>query len=661
MPGWVMLTGKPGPVGRLRAAVGSDRLRATVGSDWLIKVVRLTPAPVPWAQMLRGALAVCGPLAAGLTLDKPLLGTFAAMGGLLVTVVDRDGPYPVRIGRIAVCAVAGGAAGITVGHLIHGLGWVTVAVLVAVAGVSAVLGAVGSTASLVGLQLLIFTVLGTGPLGAVRPWWYPPALLMAGAAWATVLLIPGWLFFPHAALQRSVAAVYRALAGLLRAVGTEHFADARRGGTTALNAAYDQLLARRARSAGKDEHLVRLAALLNQAHPVAEAVITLAHEGHKPPAAAAETIDAIADSIRYRTAAPGLPPLTDATAGVRALRDAVAGVLELLAGKRSPPYQGRPAAPHRREWLDKVFGEIVGGRLTRQFAVRLMACVGVAAIISEALAIRRSYWVVLTVVIVLKPDFGSVFARALQRGIGTIIGAVAGALILAVVPYGPLLLVPCAVFAALLPFGRSRNYGLFSIFQTPLVVILIDLLTRTGWQLAVTRLTDTLLGCGIVLLIGYAPWPMSWQAHLPGQFSTAVEKVARYAQSALGDGSPASSRLRRQAYRALSDLRTEFQRTMAEPHAVSGRAALWWPAIIALEHLMDKVTATAVQAGQGAARPSQDGVRQVTDALDAIARAARSGARPPALPPPDEESLRPVADAVRGVQRALTGAPSLAR
>jgi hypothetical protein len=154
---------------------------------------------------------------------------------------------------------------------------------------------------------------------------------------------------------------------------------------------------------------------------------------------------------------------------------------------------------------------------------------------------------------------------------------------------------------------------------------------------------------------------VSWQAHLPGQFSTAVGNVARYAQSALGDGSPASSRLRRQASRALSDLRTEFQRTMAEPHAVSGRAALWWPAIIALEHLMDTVTATAVQAGQGAARSSQDGVRQVTNALDAIARTARSGTRPPALPPPDEEPLRPVADAVRGVQRALTGAPSLAR
>jgi hypothetical protein len=41
------------------------------------------------------------------------------------------------------------------------------------------------------------------------------------------------------------------------------------------------------------------------------------------------------------------------------------------------------------------------------------------------------------VAIVVKPDNGSVFARALQRGIGTIVGVVLGAIILAAVPYAP--------------------------------------------------------------------------------------------------------------------------------------------------------------------------------------------------------------------------------
>ena len=95
---------------------------------------------------------------------------------------------------------------------------------------------------------------------------------------------------------------------------------------------------------------------------------------------------------------------------------------------------------------------------------------------SEVLPLQRSYWVPLTVAIILKPDYGSVFARALQRGIGTVVGAVAGAVLLVLV-HGEWLLLPFAVLAALLPYGRSRNYGLLATFLTPLVVVLIDLLT----------------------------------------------------------------------------------------------------------------------------------------------------------------------------------------
>jgi uncharacterized membrane protein YccC len=148
-----------------------------------------------------------------------------------------------------------------------------------------------------------------------------------------------------------------------------------------------------------------------------------------------------------------------------------------------------------------------------------MACMGAAGVVSEVLPLQRSYWVALTVAIVFKPDYGSVFARALQRGIGTVVGAVAGAVLLALV-HGAWLLIPFAVLAALLPFGRSRNYGLLATFLTPLVVVLID----------------TLIGCAIVLLIGFAPWPMSWYSHLPRQYARAALDVCRYLEEALGPG-----------------------------------------------------------------------------------------------------------------------------
>jgi uncharacterized membrane protein YccC len=258
---------------------------------------------------------------------------------------------------------------------------------------------------------------------------------------------------------------------------------------------------------------------------------------------------------------------------------------------------------------------------------------------------------------VLKPDLGSVFARALQRGIGTVVGAVLGAVILAVVPYGPWLLIPMAVLAALLPYGRVLNYGLMSTFQTPLVVVLIDLLDRGGWHLAEARLIDTLLGCAIALLIGYAPWPSAWQAHLPGRFADAVSHVSGYTEGALVQQVPNRAKLRRQTYRELSDLRTEFQRTLSEPGWASRRATALWPALVGLEQTMEAVTATAVAVDHGAPAPSAEGVRTLTAVLDAIALSVRTGAPMPAEAVlPAEEALAPVTDAVRSVQAVLAPA-----
>ena len=278
---------------------------------------------------------------------------------------------------------------------------------------------------------------------------------------------------------------------------------------------------------------------------------------------------------------------------------------------------------------------LVGGRIAWEYTIRLMLCTGVAAVLSEVLPLQRSYWLVLTVGIILKPDFGSVFARAVQRAIGTVVGAVLGAVILVIVPYGPWLLLPFGVLAALLPFARARNFGLVATFLTPLVVLLIDLLDPVGWRLAEARLIDTVLASAVVLLVGYAPWPSAWQVHLPGKFAEAVRAVADYMDEALATGAEHRRPSRRHgrggrrcpsgrrgcdgtAGRALSNVRLEFQRTLSEPTPVSRRASAWWPAVVGLEEVMDAVTATAVALGRGAQPPSPASVHSCP------ARCARS-------------------------------------
>ena len=89
-----------------------------------------------------------------------------------------------------------------------------------------------------------------GPFGALRPWWRTALGFVLGAAWALELTVPGWLLSPRAAERRSVAAVYRALAGHLRAIGTSGAVEARQDLTAALNAACGSGSFNRSRSAG---------------------------------------------------------------------------------------------------------------------------------------------------------------------------------------------------------------------------------------------------------------------------------------------------------------------------------------------------------------------------------------------------------------------------
>ncbi len=652
-------------------------MRAAVVPDWLAEVVRPQPAPVPWPEMIRAALAICVPLSAALALGKSSLGVLPAMGGLLGTMADTGGPYLSRVKRVCSAAVFGGAAGLVIGSAVHGHGWLAVIALVVVAGVSGVLSAVGDIGSATGLQLLVYTSLGMGPVGALRPVWHTAAGFLVGVAWALILILPGWLRSPHGREQRDVAAVYEALAEQLCSVGTDQITARRQALTSALNTAYDEVLRARSTATGVNWRRARLVAALNSSHLIAEAATALGVTGTRPPPLVIEVVSRLGDAIRNGTPPPMIPPPWDDSPAMLTLRDAMAGAARALSldwSKGDHARSGlrdrlgsaaRSSGPGRlKELAGRLLDEFGGGRLSRMFTLRLMACMGVAGVVSEVLPLQRSYWVPLTVAIVLKPDYGSVFARALQRGIGTVVGAVTGAVLLVQV-HGTWLLIPFAVLAALLPFGRSRNYGLLATFLTPLVVVLIDLLTPVGWRLAEDRLIDTLIGCGIVLLIGYAPWPMSWYAHLPQQYAQTALDVRRYLEEALGGGSgsrggsgskdgsgggdapPARSRMRRSTYRALADLRAEFQRTMSEPPSISRRATTWWPAVVALEQVMDATTSTAVAAGRGAV-PSGDGVRLLSEALREVSEAAATGEAlkaPPELP--DDETLKPVTEAIR--------------
>ncbi len=626
---------------------------------WLAEVGRPARGPVPWAAMGFGALAVGVPLVAGVSAGQLIMAVLMALGALVGALADRMGPYPTRMVRVSTAGVLGGV-GLLVGAVVGGHGWLAVVVLVVVAGVSALLSSISGAWSTAGMFLLAYAALGTGPVGMLRPLWLSLAWYLAGVGWTLVLLVPGWLRHPRAVEENRVAAAYRALAANLRAPGIEGFSATRQGVATALNAAFDELLGQRAAASGRDRRLAHLIALLNQARLIADAGAALSYAGERAPPRAAAQADAIAAAVLDDTAAQEIGPPSATSPGMLALYDALNCATRLLARRRAglPPAHGDADWPPQRRGPVHVLVEVVRQEFAPTFAIRLMLCIGVAAVCSETLPLQRSYWVPLAVAVILKPDFGSVFARALQYGAGTVIGAVVAALILAGSPPDLVLLVPLVVCAALLPYGMSRNYGLFGVFFTPLVILLVELLTRGGWRLAEARLVDILLGCAIALGLGYAPWPSSWHAHVPRDLAAAIDEAARYLDLGLREGTPgAAVTAHARARRKLATVRVEFQRARAEPRQVRERVTVWWPAVIALESLLESVSAATVNtAGQ---QPPVAGVGELSAGLRQAASAVRAGGPVPPQPrlsrPP---SLELVSDAVHSVQDAVARTPA---
>ena len=106
-------------------------------------------------------------------------------------------------------------------------------------------------------------------------------------------------------------------------------------------------------------------------------------------------------------------------------------------------------------------------------------------------------------------------------------------------------------------------------------------------------------------------------------------------------------------YQGLSDMRTVFQRALAEPAPISRQVTAWFPAFVASERIVDAITATAVNVQGGAVAPSEGAVRQLADALAEISRAVRTGTSPAPRPLPTEAAARSVAETIHTVRELL--------
>ncbi|MFJ2771428.1 FUSC family protein [Streptomyces sp. NPDC087300] len=618
-------------------------LRPLTPPDWLVRSLKPQSAPIPWAAVARASVAMALPLAIGILAGQPAYGALASMGALSGVIGDTADAYRMRIFNIAVPQLFG-ALGVTLGSLVFGHGWLAVGAVTLVALVSGMMSTIGAVASVSGLLLLLNCVVGAG-LPMPGQWWLAPLLMTSGGLLVLTLALLAWPLRSGVPERAAVAASYRSVAALLDAAGTDTYDDARTAVTASLNQSYDLVLARRARDHGRSPDLVRLVAQLNALTPIVEAAPAAdqaaRHACVRLPAEVPASVRALADTVeRGATAHPsGARPAAERTADrlpepqdhvARALDHAVRHAAETLddpdplGAIGTDDRLGRPAALRVR--ARRAARNVLMSGASWRYGLRLALCIGIAQSLVSLIDVPRSYWVALTITFVLKPDFGSVFSRAVLRALGTAAGLVVAAAVLAEVPHGWWDVPVMMLLAPLIPALTTRGYGYQTAAITPVILLLSDILNHQGLGLVLPRLVDSLMGCAIALVAGYLLWPESWGTRIGDRLADAVADTAAYVDCAFGtpEDPAARARMRRRLYRDLSVIRSEFQRALTEPPPTGTRAAAWWPLVVAVERILDSTTAARVRIRHGARAPGPDEVAEVARELTGLAQGLRS-------------------------------------
>jgi hypothetical protein len=545
--------------------------------------LRPSPNPVAVAGALRALTAAGVVLLLGVWRgDLQAIGV-AFLGAACAVAFATAGVYRARLVALLAQGV-GGAVGIAAGATVPASP-VGLVVLAACAGlVSGLVGATGPNGPAFGTMLSIGVAYGEFG-GSTLAWceqslWYLiGTLVVAGAA------LSPWLFRRGAPERLAAAGVFFAAADLCAVVGTEGARTARVRLAAASAAARDA-----GRFPAAELTAFAAAALYAEGRPTPRPIVDAVRE--------AGTQVLAGQPINVSMVAPA------GDAGLQALADALS------------PAPSRPPAPPRRRMTATVRSAMTRPAFLN--GARIALCLAVAtAVAVELHRGAHGFWVPLTVAVIVRPEYASVFVRTVNRLAGTVVGAAIAALVLWVIPpgLGAAAAAALALSAAVLTAPKLYAWYVMGITTSTLLASSIGVAVPI---LPAVRLLDTVIGAVVAVVCGYLLWPGA--RRLPGQarLDRAVGAARTYLEEAAQPpGLRAHFQSRRDdAYRLAHQVRSVGEAAMAEPPPVSSLAVRLIPVAVRLEDVVDDITevATSVDAGVDAAPR----VRELNDELDAL-------------------------------------------
>ena len=263
---------------------------------------------------------------------------------------------------------------------------------------------------------------------------------------------------------------------------------------------------------------------------------------------------------------------------------------------KTPDYEYSKFVTHQ-DYAAHIFSDNLSfssGTFKHALRVALVCLIGFVTAKFIALG-HHSYWVLLTIIVILKPGFSLSKQRNYQRLVGTIVGGIAGIAILLFIPNKDVQF----VFLVVLMIGTYSflrlNYVVSVLFMTPYVLILFKFL---GVGLVVQeRIIDTIIGSTIAFIASYLIFP-SWefeqiQHNLADVINANTCYLNKISESILGREvtSMEYKLARKDVYVKSANLSAAFERMTSEPKSKQ-RKVKDVHKFVVLNHILSSYIAT---------------------------------------------------------------------
>lgn len=204
-------------------------------------------------------------------------------------------------------------------------------------------------------------------------------------------------------------------------------------------------------------------------------------------------------------------------------------------------------------------------------SLRLTITIVLGFILGQILPLQKEYWILMTVVVIMRPGYGLTKQRSKERVIGTILGGLIAFSFLFFI-HNTALLVCLTILTMILGYWLSySDYKIGVTFVTIYVVFIYGMLTPNYADLLKYRIIDTAIGAFLAFATTHLLWP-SWEflkikTHLKKSLEANKEYVKEIQQyyNTKGELTTTYKIARKYAYIEVGNLMASFQRMIQEP------------------------------------------------------------------------------------------------